>query len=491
MYEHDGTLISPPQEKRPNLGSIYGTFLESALRSDELGEVSSRSHPRREKRAPGFLMSALLVRVLLLAAFLQLAAPLSSPPPLLCVTTASSLEGVAFCRNALHTPGEFRVRALVRNLHSARARTLAELGAEVMVADNEDEESLRSAFDGVDGLYAITTWSGSRFTEGGQVVRADNLDPQHLEESEVKQGLNILRAAERTPTLQHFVLQSMHTGGRTAADASIIAPLHHRAKWRQEQALRASSLGCAWSILRQPTYMENFGNDATAAQGTQLRRLRPGVVSGLLAPEEEITVISVNDLGAIATAMLREGPEANDRRVLAAGAQRVSGASLAAAATRVHGECTFAYQQVPKWVLQYLIPSDYPQQLQKWLSLGGNDEGADPAAAATAKAECLALHPEMQTLDEWLREQNIAALPTPPLQRFQRKLHAIAQRAAGTPAEPLVGNRRAVATYGLAAVAAAVGRQIVDAGQTASTGGATFLVADRKSGEPAEPAERG
>ena len=102
-----------------------------------------------------------------------------SPPPLLCVTTASSLEGVAFCRNALHTPGEFRVRALVRNLHSARARTLAELGAEVMVADNEDEESLRSAFDGVDGLYAITTWSGSSFTEGGQVVRAESAVRMH------------------------------------------------------------------------------------------------------------------------------------------------------------------------------------------------------------------------------------------------------------------------------------------------------------------------
>ena len=41
-----------------------------------------------------------------------------------------------------------------------------------------------------------------------------------------------------------------------------------------------------WSIIRQPTYLENFGNDATAAKGTQLRRLKPGLVSGLLPADE-------------------------------------------------------------------------------------------------------------------------------------------------------------------------------------------------------------
>ena len=59
------------------------------------------------------------------------------------------------------------------------------------------------------------------------------------------------------------------------------------------EALRSSSLRCAWSILRQPTYLENFGNDETAAAGTQLRRLNPGSVSGLLGLHEELTVISV------------------------------------------------------------------------------------------------------------------------------------------------------------------------------------------------------
>ena len=116
--------------------------------------------------------------------------------PLLVCTTATSLEGMAFCQHALKNPGEFRVRALCRNDGSARARMLAKLGAEVVVADNLDQTGLEAAFEGAAGLYAITTWSGSTFRADGTVERAANLDAHHLEESEVQQGLNILRAAE-------------------------------------------------------------------------------------------------------------------------------------------------------------------------------------------------------------------------------------------------------------------------------------------------------
>ena len=233
---------------------------------------------------------AALVVVMLSAALPAMTmslAPTASPPPLLVCTTAMSLEGMAFCRHALRTPGEYRVRALCRNPDSARACELREAGAEVVVADNHDVGSLVKAFDGADGIYAITTWSGSSFSSSGVVERAPNLEPKHLEESEVAQGLNILRAAEQTPSLRHFVLQSMHRGGAEPRDATTPAPLHHRAKWRQESALLASTeLPCPWSVLRQPTYLENFANDANAAQGTELRLLRPGVVSGLLDPED-------------------------------------------------------------------------------------------------------------------------------------------------------------------------------------------------------------
>jgi uncharacterized protein YbjT (DUF2867 family) len=77
----------------------------------------------------------------------------------------------------------------------SRAQQLRALGAEVVAADNHDIDSLEAALEGAHGVYAITTWSGSSFAADGTVVRSDNLDPVHLEESEVAQGINILRAA--------------------------------------------------------------------------------------------------------------------------------------------------------------------------------------------------------------------------------------------------------------------------------------------------------
>lgn len=392
------------------------------------------------------------LHVLLSAASVLGLAPAHAPashahrPTVVC-TTASSLEGLAFCRHALNS-GEFRVRALCRNIESSRAHKLAEMGAEVVSADNHDIDSLKAAFEGAHGVYAITTWSGSGFTADGTLQRAADLDSSALEESEVAQGLNILRAAEQTlGPGGHFVLQSMHRGGRhhhSADDAtrstSVPAPLHHRAKWRQEEALQASTeLACEWSVLRQPTYMENFANDPTASTGTQLRLLRPGVVSGLLDADEELTVISVNDLGALATAIMKQGPKEHAGKIIAAGAERISGRSLAAAATRAHGESTFEYRQVPWFVLDFFIPVEYPSQLKRWLSLGGNDEGASAEGARELIERSHELHPEMQSLEEFLIEKGVRDLPVPMWQRAQKQVA-----------------RRDLVSFALAAVPAAV-----------------------------------
>lgn len=277
-------------------------------------------------------------------------------------------------------------------------------------------------------MYAVTTWSGSSFTSDGKVVRAGDLDPNHLEESEFQQGLNILEAVERTPSLSHVVWQSMHQAGRSPPSAehshAVPAPLHHRAKWRQEAALRARApkLGCAWSVLRQPTYLENFANDVTAAQGTQLRLLKPGVVSGLLDPDDELTVISVEDLGAMAVAMLRGGPGRYGEHTISAGAERVSGRRLAEAASRAHGTAHFRYRQVPWWVLEYFIPVDYPKQLKRWLAEGGNDEGARADADRTVFAESRALYPELRSVEEFLLDKGVRELPTPLWQKIEPEM---------------------------------------------------------------------
>jgi hypothetical protein len=62
-------------------------------------------------------------------------------------------------------------------------------------------------------------------------------------------------------------------------------------------------------------------------------------------------------------------------------------------------------------------------QLANWLSRGGNDEGATPAAAAALLAESRELHPGMLSLEEWLERQGVAELPLPWWQAAENNLY--------------------------------------------------------------------
>ena len=86
-------------------------------------------------------------------------------------------------------------------------------------------------------------------------------------------------------------------------------------------------------------------------------------------------MIAVADLGALAVRLFG----ARDRylkRVLTAGVERITGLQLAASAARVNGRMHFQYKPVPWYVLEYFLPVEYPKQLRRWLTYGGNDEGA-------------------------------------------------------------------------------------------------------------------
>ena len=75
----------------------------------------------------------------------------------IAVVGATGLQGGATVRALLGADAP--VRALARRSDSDAARALTELGADVVAADLDDPESLRAAFTGVDGVFAMTTLS--------------------------------------------------------------------------------------------------------------------------------------------------------------------------------------------------------------------------------------------------------------------------------------------------------------------------------------------
>ncbi|MCW8872849.1 MAG: NmrA family NAD(P)-binding protein, partial [Xanthomonadales bacterium] len=82
-----------------------------------------------------------------------------SEQKIIAVVGATGAQGGGLARAILeNTEGEFAVRALTRNPDSDKARELAELGAEVVQADLDDEASLHAAFADAYGAYCVTNF---------------------------------------------------------------------------------------------------------------------------------------------------------------------------------------------------------------------------------------------------------------------------------------------------------------------------------------------
>ncbi len=80
-----------------------------------------------------------------------------SEKKIIAVVGATGAQGGGLVRAILSDKnGPFTVRALTRDPQSAKARDLAQLGAEVVAADVDDVESLRRGFAGAHGAYCVT-----------------------------------------------------------------------------------------------------------------------------------------------------------------------------------------------------------------------------------------------------------------------------------------------------------------------------------------------
>lgn len=376
--------------------------------------------------------------------------------PVLVCTSAASLEGTAFCRQVLKR-GKFRVRALVHDVDCPRSKVLKDMGAELFVADNNDVRRLRRAFDGAHGVYGVTTSTEAADAHGRSIARHFHWDPKELENAETLQGQNIIEAAlgtgreydnknKKDPTVKHFILQSMHRGGRKR-DAAF--PNHHagppsnfKAKWRQEDALLTRMAKSAndddentrWSILRQPTLLSGFDSRSGGARRSDVISLRPGVVEGLLDKYTLLTVIAVEDLGALASRMFEEDHALayGNGGILVAGSERVTGEKLAHLAKQVCNDdrMDFEYRSNARLTFDSLMSVEHGKQLKSWLAHGGNDEGFrlprkcyNHGASAEFKnhlgdqnflKECRQIYPGTLSVKDWFVSCGVDRMTTPP-----------------------------------------------------------------------------
>jgi uncharacterized protein YbjT (DUF2867 family) len=179
------------------------------------------------------------------------------------VTGATGKQGGAVARELLARG--HRVRAMTRHPEGESAGKLRELGAELVRADLDDDDSVARALDGAWGAFAVqNTW------EAGV-------------EGEEDQGKRFARSA-KTAGVQHFVYSSVGSAHRRTGIP------HFENKWRIEETVRG--LGFPSHVVLRPVFfMENLLGPW----------FKPSIDAGRLAvgiaPETTLQMIAVEDIG--------------------------------------------------------------------------------------------------------------------------------------------------------------------------------------------------
>src|SRR5215210_1001002 len=94
---------------------------------------------------------------------------------IIAVIGSTGSQGGGLCRAILDDPsGGFVCRAVTRDPNKDKAKALAAKGAEVVSADLDDVESLKTAFAGAHGVYAVTNF-WEHFSAEKEIQQATNI----------------------------------------------------------------------------------------------------------------------------------------------------------------------------------------------------------------------------------------------------------------------------------------------------------------------------
>ena len=277
--------------------------------------------------------------------------------PVYAVVGATGQQGGATVR-ALLAAGA-RVRALTRDPSSARARTLAERGVQVVRGDAGDPASVRAAFEGAVGAFVMTT----PFGPGGT-------------ERETEEGIALVDAV-RDADVPHLVLNSV---GGAERDTGIP---HFESKRRVEE--HVERLGLDATLVRPVFFMENLPGSVSEEDGALVLRLP-------LPARVPLQMVAVEDIGAASAAALLHPARVPGGAIELVG-DEVTGEQAAAAFGRARG-LPARYEALPVEVL----PDEDLTAMFTWF--------AHPPAYQGDVEASRRLVPDLHTLDDWLAQSS-------------------------------------------------------------------------------------
>ena len=241
---------------------------------------------------------------------------------IIAVVGATGAQGGGLVRAILADPeGGFAVRALTRDVNTEKARELARLGAEVVAADVDDEESLAKAFTGAHGAFCVTFFWGHFSADkeiaqvGGMARAAKRAGVKHVIWSTLEDTRKLVSLDDdRMPTL----------GGKYKVP-------HFDGKGEANQIF--TDLGVPTTFLHTSFYWDNFIHFGLGP------KKGPDGVLAITLPmgDKKLPGIAAEDIGACAYGVFRKGSELIGKSVGIAGGHP-TGAEMAAGLTRALGQ---------------------------------------------------------------------------------------------------------------------------------------------------------
>ncbi len=310
----------------------------------------------------------------------------------IAVIGATGAQGGGLVRAILRDAGsKFRARAITRNPESDKARELAQLGAEVVSANLDDEASLRAAFSGAYGAYCVTNY-WEHFSPERELAQA-----------------RALAGAARSAELRHVVWSTLEdTRKWVPLDDSRMPTLqgkykvpHFDAKGEANRFFVES--GVPATLLLTSFYWDNFIGFGMGPQKG------PDGALGITFPmgDKKLPGIAAFDIGACALGVFRRPDEYAGKTVGIAGGH-LTGAEMAAAFTRVLGQ-PVRYNDVPPDVYRsFGFPGadDLGNMFQ--FKRDFNEYFCGARSLVTSRS----LNPDLLTFEAWLT-QNKCRIPMP------------------------------------------------------------------------------
>lgn len=285
--------------------------------------------------------------------------------------------------------GGFTARALTRDPNSAKAKELANLGAEVVEANVDDVDSLRRAFSGAYGAFCVTFFW-------------EHMSPER-EQAQAK----AMAQAAKDAGLKHVIWSTLEDTRRWVPLSDNRMPTlmgkykvpHLDAKGESDHIF--TDFGVPTTFLLTSFYWDNFIKFGMAPKRGPDGRLAITMPMG----KKKLPGIVAEDIGKCSYGVFNRGHEFTGKTVGIAG-EHLTGDDIAAAFRRAYG-IEVVYNEVEPEVFR---SSGFPGAEDLGNMFQFKRDFNEMFCGARSIEFSRSLNPELQTLDQWIAE-NKAKMP--------------------------------------------------------------------------------